>query len=80
MYHDCTVSTHVRCGTFAVHPLGYNIIYNYVHESCTEAKTRTKSKGGAVVKHQRTFVVLKTTSNVKGLLQSGAAPLRSTVL
>ena len=27
--------------------------------------TRTRSKSGAVVKHQRMFVVLKTTSNVK---------------
>ena len=28
-----------------------------------------------MVKHQRTLVVLKTTSNVKGLFKSGAAPL-----
>ena len=32
-------------------------------------------KSGAVVKHQRMFVVLKTTSNTKQLLKSGAAPL-----
>ena len=37
--------------------------------------TRTKSKSGAVVKHQRMFVVLKTTSNVKQHFKSGAAPL-----
>ena len=37
--------------------------------------TRAKSKSGAVVKHQRVFVVLKTTSNVEGLFKSGAAPL-----
>ena len=35
--------------------------------------TRTKSKSGAVVKHQRTF--LKSTSNVKELFKSNAAPL-----
>ena len=28
-----------------------------------------------MVKHQRTFMVLKATSNVKGLLKSGAVPL-----
>ena len=28
-----------------------------------------------MVKHQREFVVLKTTSNVKGLLKSGGAPI-----
>ena len=37
--------------------------------------TRRKSKSDAVVKHQRTFVALKTTSNVKRLFKSGAAPL-----
>ena len=37
--------------------------------------TRAKSKSGAVVKHQRVFVVLKTTSNAKQLFKSGAAPL-----
>ena len=37
--------------------------------------TRRKSKSGAVVKHQSTFVVLKTTSNVKGHFKSGTAPL-----
>ena len=37
--------------------------------------TRIKSKSGAVVKHQMLFVVLKTTSNVKQLFKSGAAPL-----
>ena len=37
--------------------------------------TRAKSKSGAVVKHQRMFVVSKTTSNTKWLFKSGAAPL-----
>ena len=37
--------------------------------------TRTKPKSGAVVKHQRMFVVLKTTSNVKQHFKSGTAPL-----
>ncbi len=37
--------------------------------------TRAKSKSDAVVKHQRVFVVLKTTSNAKWLFKSGAAPL-----
>ena len=37
--------------------------------------TSGKSKSGAVVKHQRLFVVLKTTSNVKRLFKSGTAPL-----
>ena len=37
--------------------------------------TRTKSKSSAMVKHQRMFVVLKTTLNVKGLLKNGTAPL-----
>ena len=36
---------------------------------------RAKSKSGAVVKHQRMFVVLKTTSNTKWLFKSGAVPL-----
>ena len=31
--------------------------------------TRKKFKSGAVVKHQRTFVVFETTSSVKGLLR-----------
>ncbi len=37
--------------------------------------TRAKSKSGAVVKHQRVFVVLKTTSKAKRLFQSGTAPV-----
>ena len=37
--------------------------------------TRAKSKSGAVVKHQRMFVVLETTSNTKRLFKSGAVPL-----
>ena len=37
--------------------------------------TRTKSKSGAVVKHQRMIVVYKSTSSVKGLFKSGATPL-----
>ena len=36
--------------------------------------TRTKSKSGAVVKHQRIFVAIKTTSNVKQHFKSGVAP------
>ena len=32
--------------------------------------TRRKLKSSAVVKHQRTFVVLKTTSTVKGFLRA----------
>ena len=37
--------------------------------------TRIKSKSGAVVKYQRMFVVLKSTSNVKQHFKTGAAPL-----
>ena len=37
--------------------------------------TRAKSKSGAVVRHQRVFVVLKTTSIAKWLFKSRAAPL-----
>ena len=37
--------------------------------------TRRKLKSGAVVKLQKIFVVLKTTSNVKGIFESGFAPL-----
>jgi hypothetical protein len=37
--------------------------------------TRAKSKSGAVVKHQRVFMVLKTTSSANQLFKSGAAPL-----
>ena len=37
--------------------------------------TRGKAKSGAVVKHQRKLVALKTTSNVKGHFKSGFAPL-----
>ena len=46
--------------------------------SCCDIRevTRRKSKSGAAVKHQRKFVVLKTTSNVKWLfLKSSTAPL-----
>ena len=39
----------------------------------TRQVTRAKSKSGAVVKHQRMFVVLKTQK--KSLFKSGAAPL-----
>ena len=48
----------------------WNILVYHIREV-----TRRESKSGAVVKHQRKFVVLKTTSNVKGLLKSGTAPL-----
>lgn len=42
--------------------------------------TRTNAKSGAMVEHQRMFVILKTTPNAKGLFKSGAAPLyRSSV-
>ena len=34
-----------------------------------------KSKNGAVVKHQRTFVLFKTTSILKRLFKSGDEPL-----
>ena len=37
--------------------------------------TRGKAKSGAVVKHQRNLVVLKTTSNVKVHFKSSFAPL-----
>ena len=36
--------------------------------------TRRKLKSSAVVKHQRTFVVLKTTSTAKGFFTSSDAP------
>ena len=41
---------------------------------CREV-TRRKSKSGAMIKHQRIFVVLKTTSNVRWVFKSGTAPL-----
>jgi hypothetical protein len=37
--------------------------------------TRAEPKSGAVVKLQREFVVLKTTSNAKRHFKSGAMPL-----
>ena len=37
--------------------------------------TRAKLKSGAVVKHQRMSVVLKTTSNTFHFFKSSAAPL-----
>ena len=40
---------------------------------------RKKSKRGAVVKHQKIFVVLEATSNVKGLFKSSAASLSTTL-
>ena len=42
--------------------------------------TGTKAKSGTVVEHQRMLVLLKTTSNVKELLKSGAAPLYHTLV
>ena len=39
--------------------------------------TRKKYKNGAMVKHQSKFVVLKITSNVKGLFKTSATPLLS---
>ena len=45
-----------------------------VHVQCRQV-TRGKAKSGAVVKHQRELVVLKTTSNVNGNFKSGFAPL-----
>ena len=44
--------------------------YEARHYTPCRQVTRAKSKSGAVVKHQRRFVVLKTTSN-----KSSAAPL-----
>ena len=41
-------------------------MYIYIHRQVT----RGKAKSGAVVKHQRKLVVLKTTSNVKGHLRA----------
>ena len=41
---------------------------------------RTKSKSGAVVKHQRMFVVLKATSRTKWLFKSGTAPLHHSLV
>ena len=37
---------------------------------CPRQVTKTKLKSGAVVKHQRVFMVYKTTSNVKGFLRA----------
>jgi hypothetical protein len=42
--------------------------------------TRAKLKSGAVVEHQRMFVVLRTTSNAKRLFKSDAVPLLVTSL
>ena len=46
-----------------------------LHIDCSREVTRRKSKSGAVVKHQRKLVVLKTTSNVKWHFKSSAVPL-----
>ena len=43
-----------------------NIIPNNAYTYSRQV-TRAKSKSGAVVKHQKVFVVLKTTSNAKPL-------------
>ena len=48
--------------------------------SLIQSATRTKAKSGAVVKHQRTFVVEKTTSNVNELFKSGRYPSLGTSL
>ena len=51
------------------------LLYNvHVHTLYSRQVTRGKAKSGAVVKHQRKLVVLKTTSNVKGIFK-GFAPL-----
>ena len=47
---------------------------NKIHKENREV-TRRKSKSDAVVKHQRTFVVIKNASNVKGLLRAVLATL-----
>ena len=54
----------------------HSLMSSYIH-TCVHYRqvTTAKSKSGAVVKHQRVFVVLKTTSNAKWLFKSGAAPL-----
>ena len=44
-------------------------------EATSRQVTRTKSKSGAVVKYQKMFMVLKTPSNVKQQIKSGAVPL-----
>ena len=42
--------------------------------------TRRKSKSDAEVKHQKKFMVLKTTSNVKWLFKSSAVPLHRSLV
>ena len=49
-------------------------------EICIRQVTRAEPKSGAVVKHQRVFVVLKTTSIAKRLFKSGAAPLHHSLV
>jgi hypothetical protein len=49
--------------------------FSFVNLDKVRQVTRAKSKNGAVVKHQRVFVVLKSTSIAKQLFKSGAAPL-----
>ena len=69
------VNTCQSCYLFS--PLTLSPLITVTLRSATSISqvTRTKSKSGAVVKHQRMFVVLKTTSNVKQHFKSGAAQL-----
>ena len=50
------------------------------HSAMAAIQARAKSKSGAVVKHQRAFVVLKTISNVKWFFKSSTAPLYSSLV
>ena len=54
-----------------------SILFMYLRYSprISREVTRRKSKSSTVVIHQREFVVLKTTSNVKWIFKSNAAPL-----
>ena len=68
--------THRLSGTITVPSMGIYIILIYVTRVPTFRQvTRGKAKNGAVVKHQRKLVVLKTTSNKKGHFKSGFVPL-----
>ena len=55
----------------------YNAVLLFVCAMCILYRqvTRGKAKSGVVIKHQRKFVDLKTTSNIKGHFKSGFAPL-----
>ena len=58
------------------------LILKFVDLTVTYSRrvTRTKSKSGTVVRHQRMLVVHKTTSNVRGHFKSSTVPLHRSLV